>query len=240
MGPIWVLSAPDGPHVGPMNLAIRDIYNWSPTEEWIHYNDVIMTTIASQITSLTIVYSTVYSDADQSKHRSSASLAFVWGIHRHRWIPRTKGQLRGKCFHLMTSSCHSKCNVCLQHKTKHYSIQIVLAEHLEYYVSTSWLNNFKFSVLVVPHSIDTVLHFVLILAAISRKASRNFYLFQDRCFRYWLDSFWIYSIECPNRDIWWSWSTCSQTYDIWWIGFNQNACPQPEQTKTLFAPSRQI
>ena len=33
-----------------------------------------------------------------------ASLAFVWGIHRDRWIPRTKGQLRGKCFHLMTSS----------------------------------------------------------------------------------------------------------------------------------------
>ena len=38
------------------------------------------------------------------KHQSSASLAFVWGIHRDRWIPRTKGQLRGKCFHLMTSS----------------------------------------------------------------------------------------------------------------------------------------
>ena len=36
-----------------------------------------MDTIASQITSLTIVYSTVYSDADQSKHQSSASLAFV-------------------------------------------------------------------------------------------------------------------------------------------------------------------
>ena len=35
--------------------------------------------------------------------KSSASLAFVWGI-RDRWIPRTKGQLRGKCFHLMTSS----------------------------------------------------------------------------------------------------------------------------------------
>ena len=69
------------------------------------YNDVIMTTIASQITSLTVVYSTVYSDADQRKHQSSASLAFVWGIHRDRWIPRTKGQLRGKCFHLMTSSC---------------------------------------------------------------------------------------------------------------------------------------
>ena len=69
-----------------------------------HYNDVIMTTIASQITSLTVVYSTVYSDADQRKHQSSASLAFVWGIHRDRWIPLTKGQLRGKCFHQMTSS----------------------------------------------------------------------------------------------------------------------------------------
>ena len=41
-----------------------------------------MGTKASQITSLTIVYSTVYSDADQRKHQSSASLAFVRGIHR--------------------------------------------------------------------------------------------------------------------------------------------------------------
>ena len=65
----------------------------------------LMTTMASQITSPAIVYSTVYSDADQRKHQSSASLAFVWGTHRDRWIPRTKGQLRGKCFHLMTSSC---------------------------------------------------------------------------------------------------------------------------------------
>ena len=56
-----------------------------------HYNDVIMGTIVSQITSLTIVYSTVYSDADQRKHQRSASLAFVPGIHRgpvnspHTW-----------------------------------------------------------------------------------------------------------------------------------------------------------
>ena len=38
--------------------------------------------MASQITSLTIVYSTVYSGSDQRKHQSSASLAFGWGIHR--------------------------------------------------------------------------------------------------------------------------------------------------------------
>ena len=58
-----------------------------------HYNDVIMTTMASQITSLTIVYSIVYSDKDQRKHLSSASLAFMWGIvwrlaspnHHQQW-----------------------------------------------------------------------------------------------------------------------------------------------------------
>ena len=77
---------------------------WHRCVHIAHNNDVIMTTMASQITSLTVVYSTFYSDADQRKHQSSASLAFVWGIHRGRWIRRTKGQLRGKCFHLMTSS----------------------------------------------------------------------------------------------------------------------------------------
>ena len=41
-----------------------------------------MGTMASQITSLTIGYSTFYSGADQRKHQSSASLAFVWGMHR--------------------------------------------------------------------------------------------------------------------------------------------------------------
>ena len=45
----------------------------------MHYGDVIMGAIASQITSLMIVYSTAYSDTDQRKHKSSASLAFVRG-----------------------------------------------------------------------------------------------------------------------------------------------------------------
>ena len=60
-----------------------------------HYNDVIMSAIVSQITSLTIVYSTVYTGADERKRQSSASLAFVWGIQRwtvnssHKW-PATR------------------------------------------------------------------------------------------------------------------------------------------------------
>ena len=47
-----------------------------------HYDDVIMGAMASQITNPAIVYSTVYSDADQRKRQNSVSLAFVWGIHR--------------------------------------------------------------------------------------------------------------------------------------------------------------
>ena len=47
-----------------------------------HYGDVIMGTMASQITSLIIVYATVHSGADQRNHQSFASLAFVRGIHR--------------------------------------------------------------------------------------------------------------------------------------------------------------
>ena len=56
-----------------------------------HYDDVIMTMLASQITSLTVVYSIVYSGVNQRKHHSSASLAFVREIHRgpvnfpHKW-----------------------------------------------------------------------------------------------------------------------------------------------------------
>ena len=38
--------------------------------------------MASQISGVSIIYSTIYSGADQRKHQSSASLAFVRGIHR--------------------------------------------------------------------------------------------------------------------------------------------------------------
>ena len=56
-----------------------------------HYDDVIMTMLASQITSLTVVYSIVYSGVNQRKHQSSASLAIVRELHRgpvnfpHKW-----------------------------------------------------------------------------------------------------------------------------------------------------------
>ena len=64
-----------------------------------------MTTMASQITSLTLVCSTVYSGADQMNYQSSASLAFVRGIHRWSVNSPHKGPVTQTFFHLMTSSC---------------------------------------------------------------------------------------------------------------------------------------
>ena len=98
----------------------------------IHCIDVIMTTMASQITSLTVVYSIAYSDADQRKHQSSASLTFVRGIHRGPVNSPHKGPVTRKMFPfddvIMYKSCFSPCEyifVCcggtlclvLQHST---------------------------------------------------------------------------------------------------------------------------
>ena len=63
-----------------------------------------MNAVASQITSVSIVCSAV---EIKENIKLSASLVFVWGIDRS--IPHTKGLQRGKCFHLMTSSCYWKC-----------------------------------------------------------------------------------------------------------------------------------
>ena len=64
----------------------------------IHYSDIIMSTMSSQITGVSIVYSIVCSGAEQTKHQNSASLTFVRGIHRwpvnslHKW-PVTRKML---------------------------------------------------------------------------------------------------------------------------------------------------
>ena len=63
-----------------------------------------MSAMSSQITSLTVVYSSVYSGADQRKHQSYASLAFVLGIHRWPVNSSHKGPVTRKIFRLMTSS----------------------------------------------------------------------------------------------------------------------------------------
>ena len=61
---------------------------------------VIMSMVVSQITSLTIVYSTVYSGPDQRKHQSSTLLAIPRGIHRWAGNFPHKGPVMWKMFPL--------------------------------------------------------------------------------------------------------------------------------------------
>ena len=83
---------------------------------WDHHDDVRMDAIASQITSLAIVYSAFYSGVDQRKHQSSASLAFVWGIHRDRWIPHTKASYAEN---VSIWWRHHVCFGCLRNRNVH-------------------------------------------------------------------------------------------------------------------------
>ena len=72
---LWQLGDADGRSgVGTQALKGRQA-SW-------HYSDVILSTMASQITIRTVVHSTVCSSADHRKNQSSASLASVRGIHR--------------------------------------------------------------------------------------------------------------------------------------------------------------
>ena len=66
--------------------------------EAIHYSDVIMSAMVSQIAAVSIVYSTVCSGANKSKYQTSASLTFVRGIHRWPVNSRHKGPVTRKMF----------------------------------------------------------------------------------------------------------------------------------------------
>ena len=61
------------------------LFSHTLTYSVLHYDDVIMGAMASKLTSLKSVYLTVYSDADQRKHQSSASLARSPVNSPHKW-----------------------------------------------------------------------------------------------------------------------------------------------------------
>ena len=78
---------------------IQIVINWANPYMWVlHYSEVIMSAMVSQITGISIVYSTVCSGVDQRKHQSSMSLAFVRGIHQ--WLVNSphKGPVTWKMF----------------------------------------------------------------------------------------------------------------------------------------------
>ena len=65
IGPTWVLSAPDGPHVGPMNLSVRDIaFGSTVTPQYINHNGTNYT------------------------HTSPSIVTFVWLLWKS-WITKT-------------------------------------------------------------------------------------------------------------------------------------------------------
>ena len=132
-------------YIGPYSVScfihIAELF-WFPLLLWslwcdqIHYGDVIMSAIASQITSLASVFSTAYSDADQRNHQSSASLAFVRGIHRgpvnspHRWPVRRKmspyDDVMMKRVHYGLKAVLRGLFVC----TLHYIIIVIMQKYL--------------------------------------------------------------------------------------------------------------
>ena len=98
-----------------------------------------MRAIASQITSLTIVYSTVYSDADQRKHQSSVSLAFVRGIHRRPVNSTHKWPVTWKIFPFDDVIMHSKtdCNLYSSRSVKREDHTILVSSIRSSYLTCS-------------------------------------------------------------------------------------------------------
>ena len=80
--------------LGSVFIELYDIITRSrenTNSRYMQYNDVMMSAMASQITSVSTVCSIVGTGPDQTKHQSSATLAFVRGIHRWPVNSPTKG-----------------------------------------------------------------------------------------------------------------------------------------------------
>ena len=78
-------SPVDSPHKGSVMQQAYQNHD-------IHYNDVIMGAMTSKITILTIVYSTVYSDADKENIKAPRHWSLCGEFTDDRWNPRTNGQ----------------------------------------------------------------------------------------------------------------------------------------------------
>ena len=123
----YLYIEPGPPGIPVLDWMATQVANWhnssilvkgntrnSPDDSWtllvsectpIHYGDVIMRAMASQITNISKVCSTICSGADQRKHQRSTSLAFVKGIH---WSPVNfphKGPVTWKVFPCDDLSC---------------------------------------------------------------------------------------------------------------------------------------
>ena len=116
-----------------------------------------------------LVYSTVYSGVDQRKHQSSASLAFVWGIHRGLENSPHKGPVTRKMFPfddvIMVSNSKRSLRNCSVYstapaKTWKFTLIAKLSQH---HNDKSWqTKNWEvgcFNVCMMLHSLSSVWNF---------------------------------------------------------------------------------
>ena len=111
-----------------------------------------MSVITSEITGISIVYSTVCWGADQTEHQSSTSLVFVNGIHRWPVDSPHKEQVTGKMFPfddiiMDTLYCNNNLVlswVLISHNLPCISISTSLGLCLHAYCSNTWAGCWDF------------------------------------------------------------------------------------------------
>ena len=206
-------------------MVILFSHNWL-----LHYSDVIMSTMASQVTSLTIVYTTVYSGADQRKHQSSASLAFVRGIHwwlvnsPHKW-PVTRKNVSIWWRHhenLHLTSCHPF--VREGYFKVNSQIMFSIKNKKERGHTVQWCSTVKIRVLSqckYLFSRYTDFHYNdKMIMTISYLVTRPCYLYNEILYT---GKRVLLSKKCPHISPWlyceyfrWSWPCCDETW-VYWI-----------------------
>ena len=116
------------------------MYRWSIVQNlnWQKRtsSDIIMSVMASKITSVLAVNSTVCSDADKRKYQSSASLAVVRGIHRWPVNSPHKGPVTRKMFPFDDAIMDiTRFNIIWYYI--HWTYRWSIAENLNWQIGTS-------------------------------------------------------------------------------------------------------
>ena len=146
-----------------------------------------MDAIASQITSLTIVYLTVYSGADQRKHQRSASLAFVRGIHRRPVNSPHKWPVTRKMFALMTSSCPNVSSAERRRRIAHTDLRLRFTPRIlaasskrNFYVETTFRRK---SDVLITKSVFMILCWLLMMITclFVLSSTIELHLFSQKC-----------------------------------------------------------
>ena len=131
-----------------IRISIRGGRPWNYME--IHYSDVAMSPFASQITSVSIVYSTVCSGADQRQHQSPASLTVVRGIHWWLVIYPNKRPLTRKMYPLddviMNNMSSTMINLLPKHICQQAKLSVgpVLLFIFFMYLNKMYMNIYSF------------------------------------------------------------------------------------------------